>query len=95
MRGVRLRWPLRTLRNGRPISLLDDEAKAYFLAAGYAVVTIDVRGTGASFGQWRMPWGFEERRDTAEVLEWIIGQRWSDRQVSLMNLPYINVLTTS
>jgi len=41
-----------------------------------------VRGTGASGGQWRMPWGFDERRDTAQVLDWIVGQRWSSGQVN-------------
>ena len=41
-----------------------------------------LRGTGASGGQWRMPWGFDERRDTAQVLDWIVGQRWSSGQAS-------------
>ena len=40
-----------------------------------------VRGTGASGGQWRMPWGFDERKDTAQVLDWLVGQRWSNGQV--------------
>ena len=30
---------------GRPMSLFDEEPKAYFLAAGYAVATIDVRAS--------------------------------------------------
>ena len=28
-----------------------------------------------------MPWGFDERRDTAQVLDWIVSQRWSSGQV--------------
>ena len=154
MRGLWVRKPLRKYWQGRPMSLFDEEAKAYFLAAGYAVATIDVRplkrcfrlfgdqygiwtfpsltpnpspvltwsvclyltpmlvsaqlsvckillsrlkcvlykaqacihmqvrGTGASGGQWRMPWGFEERKDTAQVLDWLVGQRWSNGQVT-------------
>lgn len=46
MRGMRLRWPLRHITNSRPIDLINFELKAALLAAGYAVVTIDVRGTG-------------------------------------------------
>ena len=47
MRGMRLRWPLRNFTNGRPVDLINFEQKAALLAAGYALVTIDVRGTGA------------------------------------------------
>ncbi len=47
MRGMRLRWPLKKFTNGRPVDLINFELKAALLAAGYAVVTIDVRGTGA------------------------------------------------
>ena len=46
MRGMRLRWPLKKFTNGRPVDLINFELKAALLAAGYAVVTIDVRGTG-------------------------------------------------
>ena len=44
---MRLRWPLKKFTNGRPVDLINFELKAALLAAGYAVVTIDVRGTGA------------------------------------------------
>ena len=44
---MRLRWPLKRFTNGRPVDLINFELKAALLAAGYAVVTIDVRGTGA------------------------------------------------
>ena len=43
MRGLWVRKPLSKHWQGRPMSLFDEEAKAYFLAAGYAVATIDVR----------------------------------------------------
>lgn len=56
------------------------EAKSWFLAAGYAVVSIDVRGTGASFGRWRAPWTPEERADSREVVDWISHQPWSNGQ---------------
>lgn len=43
---MRLRWPLKKVTNGRPIDPINFELKAALLAAGYAVVTVDVRGTG-------------------------------------------------
>ncbi len=57
------------------------DARSWFLAAGYAVVAVDVRGTGASFGRWRAPWTPEERQDSREIVEWISQQPWSNQQV--------------
>ena len=57
MRGMRLRWPLKKLTNGRPIDLINFEQKAALLAGGYALVTIDVRGTGMYWHSHpRLPW---------------------------------------
>ena len=47
---MRLRWPLKKFTNGRPVDLINFELNAALLAAGYAVVTIDVRGTGETSG---------------------------------------------
>ncbi|CAL8463886.1 g3421 [Coccomyxa elongata] len=88
MRGMRLRWPLKKFTNGRPIDPINFELKAALLAAGYAVVTIDVRGTGASYGQWRMPWAPAEREDSIEVIDWITKQSWSNGQVILSGVSY-------
>lgn len=59
----------------------EQEARSWFLAAGYAVVAVDVRGTGASFGSWRAPWQPEERADSQEIVDWIVSQPWSNQQV--------------
>jgi uncharacterized protein len=58
------------------------ETRSWFLAAGYAVVVVDVRGTGASFGQWLAPWQPEERSDSREVIDWVVSQPWSNQQVA-------------
>jgi len=50
----------------------------YLVPRGYALVVIDVRGTGASFGtrdSFRSP---RERDDSVEVVDWIVAQPWSD-----------------
>ncbi len=39
---------------------------------------------GASFGQWRLPWGAVERHDSIAVLDWITGQPWCNGKVLLI-----------
>ncbi len=61
----------------------------YFVPRGYAVVVVDVRGTGASFGtrdSFRSP---RERDDSVEVVDWIIGQPWSDGVVGATGISYL------
>jgi predicted acyl esterase len=51
-RSTTLRWPLnRLLNGGKPINFINHMAFQSFLSKGMAVVSIDVRGTGASFGK--------------------------------------------
>ncbi len=59
-----------------------------FLAAGYAWVDVDVRGTGASSGTWPCPWSPEEVRDGAEVVDWIVRQPWSSGLVGSTGISY-------
>ncbi len=49
MRATELRWPLRLLTRGRAVDLVNLELKAALVNGGFAVVTVDVRGTGAGF----------------------------------------------
>ncbi|MDP6707846.1 MAG: CocE/NonD family hydrolase, partial [Alphaproteobacteria bacterium] len=60
-----------------------------FVPYGYAVVVVDVRGTGASFG-WRD--GFrspKERGDYYDVVDWIVAQPWSDGAVGATGISYV------
>jgi putative CocE/NonD family hydrolase len=60
----------------------------YFVPRGYAVVVIDVRGTGASFGtrdSFRSP---REREDSREVVDWIVVQPWSSGVVGATGISY-------
>jgi len=59
-----------------------------FLAAGYAWVDVDVRGTGASGGRWVTPWHADEVRDGGEVVEWIVRQPWSNGRVGSLGISY-------
>ncbi|EJF54533.1 putative hydrolase, CocE/NonD family [Saprospira grandis DSM 2844] len=59
-----------------------------FLDEGYAIVNVDVRGSGASFGQRLHPWSPEEQADGAEILDWIVAQPWSNGQIGSLGVSY-------
>ena len=63
---------------GRPY--LADEIER-IVEHGYALIRLDVRGSGASFGSIPYPWSPDEVRDGAEVVDWIIKQPWSSGKV--------------
>src|ERR1700741_3438907 len=57
-----------------------------FVPHGYALVVVDVRGPGASFGtrdSFRSP---KERDDSRAVADWIIAQPWSDGRIGATGL---------
>jgi len=56
--------------------------------AGYALVVVDVRGSGASFGQWSQLWSAQEISDLGEVVDWIIAQPWSNGRVGAYGVSY-------
>ena len=61
----------------------------FFVSYGYAVVIVDVRGTGASFGAregFRSP---AERLDYFDVVDWIARQPWSDGGVGITGISYV------
>lgn len=74
---------VRLLGQGDP----DAENKRW-AEAGYAFVTIDVRGTGASFGQWYIIWSPEEIADLGQVVDWIVAQPWSNGRVGTYGVSY-------
>lgn len=55
---------------------------------GYAVVTVDVRGTGDSEGCLDV-WGETEQRDSAFVVEWVSSQPWSTGAVGAYGVSYL------
>lgn len=59
--------------------------------AGYAVVMVDVRGTGASFGVSVAPWSPREVADFPRLVDWIVGQPWSNGKVGGIGISYAGV----
>lgn len=60
------------------------------VTAGYAVMVLDDRGTGASGGQWDS-WGARTQQDYQEVLDWIQRQPWSDGSVGDYGASYMAI----
>ncbi|MBI9045659.1 MAG: CocE/NonD family hydrolase [Anaerolineaceae bacterium] len=59
-----------------------------FIQAGYAIVMLDVRGTGASFGTLLHEWQPQDIEDAYEVVDWIISQSWSDGRIGAYGISY-------
>lgn len=82
-RGWKLRWPF---------SLFADrtmEPVGEFVTRGYAWVSVDARGSGASFGHRPYPWSPDETRDGAEIVDWILAQPWSNGKVGSYGTSYM------
>ena len=61
----------------------------FFVPRGYAMVAVDVRGTGASFGTrdaFRSP---REREDHGEIADWIVKQPWSNGVIGSTGISYL------
>ena len=60
------------------------------VAAGYAVMVLDDRGTGASGGRWDS-WGTRTQKDYQEVLDWIQHRPWSNGAVGAYGASYMAI----
>jgi putative CocE/NonD family hydrolase len=70
-----------------PHTNLSNQA-SYSLAAGYAYVVIDVRGSGASQGVRKAEFSLAEARDMPYVIDWMASQTWSNGKVASMGVSY-------
>jgi len=65
------------------------EAEAgLFTDVGLALVTVDVRGTGASFGTWDGPWSAREIADLEGVVAWVAAQPWCNGRIGAHGVSY-------
>lgn len=58
---------------------------------GFALVHLDVRGTGASTGTWRNANTTREFADCKQVMDWIVEQPWSDGNVLTWGISYLGL----
>ena len=88
VRSLKIKFPLTFVKN--PVLTLPSEAEVkYFTSYGYAVVIVDVRGTGASTGKRQMEFSPAEVKDGAHVVDWIIAQPWSSGKVGVTGISYL------
>ncbi len=88
-RATELRVPFKWFLTPEMLDRYFREMKPFFTSHGYAIVTVDVRGTGASFGVWPHPWHRDSILDARDTVDWIIQQPWSDGQVGAYGTSYL------
>ena len=59
-----------------------------FNRAGFALVVVDARGTGASFGTRTGELGEREIKDYGELIGWVAAQPWSNGRVGVYGTSY-------
>ncbi|WP_139452145.1 CocE/NonD family hydrolase [Campylobacter armoricus] len=62
----------------------DEPMHGYFAGNGYAVVRVDMRGSGESDGLLKDEYLKQEQDDALEVIEWIAKQKWCDGNIGMM-----------
>lgn len=63
----------------------------WFVGAGYALVMVDARGSGASEGTRSVEMAPDEVADYGEIIDWIISQSWSNGRVGAYGISYEGV----
>ncbi len=80
-----LKWFVRPeMLNPRTRGLLP-----FFTSHGYALVYIDERGTGASFGIWKYPWQDGTVADMRAVIDWVVDQAWCSGSIGAYGVSYL------
>lgn len=88
VRSVQAKSPLNLLMDPIPGSN-DIREIEFFTSYGYAVVIVDVRGTGASLGKRRMEFSPEEVADGNDIVNWIVAQPWCDGKIGTTGVSYL------
>ena len=85
-RGGDFRWPFSMLIS----NFSTDYGKLIeqVILNGYAVMAVDVRGSGASTGSRDYPWTMDEIKDGTELVDWAIAQPWCNGKVGAAGVSY-------
>jgi putative CocE/NonD family hydrolase len=75
--------------NGKVMGEADSPLNRALLRYGYVLAVADVRGSGASFGEWRGLFSPEETRDAYEIIEWLAVQPWCDGKIGMTGGSYL------
>lgn len=93
-RRMMVRWPFTLLsfwgqsHSSSTINVWSWQFVDVLVSNGYAVVSIDARGTGASFGVRPIDFSPAEIRDLSEIYLWVQQQFWSNGRISAGGFSY-------
>ena len=88
-----IRAPIRPFFKPEQMSSRLSKLVPFFTGHGYAIVSADVRGTGASFGVWQHPWTDESMEDSYTLVDWIVAQPWCNGNVGGTGVSYVGTTT--
>lgn len=86
--GKRVPTVLRATRYWRAAAGSKTPRHSWLCDAGFALVQVDARGSGASFGTRPVEWSDDEVADYGEVIDWIARQPWSNGRVGAYGVSY-------
>lgn len=81
-------WRAQDLPNAAPEQRSNTREADFYNDAGYALVLVDARGSGASYGQRRFELAEDEVADYGEIAGWIAGQPWSNGRIGAYGVSY-------
>ena len=85
-RAIDFRLPLGLLAGVGMYDVL--KIRPAFLHHGYAWISVDVRGSGASYGYQTGPYPPESVEDIREIADWIVAQSWSNGKIGVYGISY-------
>ena len=75
-------------RKGDGTAVRDHPRHAYFAGHGYAVLRVDIRGSGESGGILHDEYLPQEQEDALEILRWIAAQPWCTGDVGMFGISW-------
>jgi len=69
---------------------LSGGADPFLVKRGYAMVTVDVLGSGVSEGGWELL-GEEEQNGYGDAVDWVLRQDWSDGNIGVSGVSYMAI----
>jgi putative CocE/NonD family hydrolase len=85
--GRRSQWiegaPVNDLKSLAEWVRIKGSSSEYLLVHGYALIVVDVRGTGASFGKSYAD-GWQTGKDLAEIFDFLVEQSWCNGNIGMI-----------
>jgi putative CocE/NonD family hydrolase len=88
-RSPELRAPFKWFVEPSSLDAYVKDLVPFFIGQGYALIRVDVRGTGASYGEWPHPWPDDSTHDVHDLAEWIVAQPWSNGRIGGYGVSYL------